>query len=231
MRSPRVLLFDIDATLLKTGRAGVRALDRTFRLLYGVSEAMKGIRPDGKTDPLIIRELLEKNTPGLDPEREIPRVSEAYLRFLGEEVETSPGFEVMPGVEALLRRLSKIPHFALGLATGNLEEGARIKLRRAGLDGFFSFGGFGSDSEDRTEVVRAAVRRAEDHLGGPVPAESVFVIGDTPRDILHAREAGVRVVAVATGGSDLEELARYGPDHLLEDLSGTDRVVRLFLDE
>jgi phosphoglycolate phosphatase-like HAD superfamily hydrolase len=229
MEPKKVLLFDIDATLLKTGYAGLRALDRSFEQLYGVPEATKGIRPAGKTDPSIIREMLAASVPGLDPDREIPRVVEMYLEYLGEEVEVSPGFQVMPGVPELLEELSRIPHLVLGLATGNLEEGAYIKLRRAGLGSYFAFGGFGSDSENRTELVLAAIRRAKDHLNGEIPPESIYVIGDTPRDILHAKEAGVRTVAVATGSSDTEELGRYDPDHLFEDFSATRRVVEVFL--
>jgi phosphoglycolate phosphatase len=230
MDSWKVLLFDIDATLLKTGNAGLRALDRAFLGLYGVPSATGGIRPEGKTDPAIIREMLDRNTPDLDPGREIPRVLDLYLAYLGEEVEASPGFRVMPGVPQLLEELSRIPRIALGLATGNLEKGARIKLRRAGLGSYFSFGGFGSDSENRTEVVRAAIDRARDRLKDEVPLRSVYVIGDTPRDILHGKEAGVRTVAVATGRSGLEELSQYDPDYLFEDFACTGRVLEVFRD-
>ncbi len=229
MEPRKALLFDIDATLLKTGWAGFRALNRVFGRLYGVSDATQGIRPAGKTDPLIIREMFEKSLPDLDPDPEIPRVIDLYLEYLAEEVEVSPGFEVMPGVPQLLEALSGIPSLVLGLATGNLEQGAYIKLRRAGLGSYFSFGGFGSDSENRTEVVLAAIRRAKEHLKGEVSADSVYVIGDTPLDILHGREAGARTVAVATGGSDMEELGRYDPDFLFEDFSCTRRVVEIFL--
>jgi phosphoglycolate phosphatase len=230
MEFRRMLLFDIDATLLKTGHAGLRALDRAFERLYGVPEATKGIRPEGKTDPSIIREMLQKSSPGLDADPEILRVADLYVVYLAEEVEASPGFHVMPGVPELLEALSRTPLVVLGLATGNLEQGAYIKLGRAGLGSYFPFGGFGSDSENRTEVVLAAIRRGKAHMRAEVPPDSIFVIGDTPRDILHAREAGVRTVAVATGGSGMEELGRYDPDYLFEDLSSTRRVVEAFLD-
>jgi phosphoglycolate phosphatase-like HAD superfamily hydrolase len=229
MQTEKVLLFDIDATLLKTGQAGLRALDRAFERLYGVAKATSGIHPAGKTDPLIIREMVEKSLPGLDPDPEIPRVAALYVEYLAEEVEASAGFHVMPGVPELLEALSRIAGIALGLATGNLKEGAYIKLGRAGLGSYFPFGGFGSDSENRTEVVLAAIRRARDHLRREIPPEAVYVIGDTPRDIVHGREAGARTVAVATGGSDVRELALFGPDHLFEDFSCTSRVVEIFL--
>ena len=229
MESHKVLLFDIDATLLKTGWAGFRALDRIFDELYGVPKATDGILPAGKTDPLIMREMVEKRLPHLDPDREIPRVVELYVKYLAEEVEISPGFRVMPGVPELLEALSGIPHLALGLATGNLEQGAYIKLQRAWLRSYFSFGGCGSDSENRTELVLAAISRAKDHLQDDVPLDSIYVIGDTPRDILHGKEAGTRTVAVATGGSDVEELAKHDPDFLFEDFTATDSVVEIFL--
>ncbi len=117
----------------------------------------------------------------------------------------------------------------LGLATGNLESGARIKLQRAELDSYFSFGGYGSDAENRTELIQVAIQRAEQHVGGEVPLDIVYVIGDTPRDIKHAKEAGVKTVAVATGKSDLDELAGYYPDHLFQDLSCTADLMRMFL--
>jgi len=227
----KVLLFDIDATLLLSGHAGARAINRAFEQLYGLEQAMDGIRPDGKTDTLIFREIMTKRLPDICPDTEIPRAGKAYLSLLGEEVRDSPGFCLMPGVTELLEALSRVPGIALGLATGNLEEGARIKLQRAGLEAYFHFGGFGSDAEDRTELIRKAVQRAEEYLGKPVSREDIYVIGDTPRDIVHAQKAGVKVVAVATGRSDTEELGEYGPDYLLEDLSATGEVLKIFLEE
>lgn len=226
--APSVLLFDIDATLLLTGHAGTRAVNRAFQHLYGLGEAMGGVRPDGKTDPMIFREIIEGKLARLSPEREIPRITDVYLEYLRDEIERSPGFRVLAGVRELLEALSRAEGFLLGLATGNFEEAAWIKLKRARLERYFDFGGFGSDAENRTEVVRTAVRRAERKLGRPVCPESVFVIGDTPRDILHAHEAGVRSVAVATGRASLEELASFGPDHLVPDLTDTDRLLRIF---
>jgi phosphoglycolate phosphatase-like HAD superfamily hydrolase len=225
---PKVLLFDIDATLLLSGHAGTRAVNRAFERIYGLGGAMDGIRADGKTDPLIFREIFEERLRHLAPEKEIPRVAEVYLEVLKEEVEHAAGFRLMQGVRELLEALARTEGFLLGLATGNFEQAAWIKLRRGNLDHCFCFGGFGSDSENRTEVVRTAIRRAEQILGHPVRPDLVYVIGDTPRDILHAREAGVRTVAVATGRSSLAELAQHGPDHLFADLSDTERLLRIF---
>ena len=224
----RVLLFDIDATLLRAGNAGTRALNRTFEELYGVRGAMDPVRPHGKTDPLIFREILSAARPDIDPDPEFPRIAGVYLGYLEEELQNSPLFRLMPGVRELLAALSQVPGLALGLATGNLEEGAKLKLQRGGLDGYFSFGGFGSDAEDRTELVRTAVRRAEVYLGAPVPLSCVYVIGDTPRDILHGKAAGALTVGVATGACDVSELSRHGPDFVFEDFSNTNGMVEFF---
>lgn len=225
----KVLLFDIDATLLLSGHAGTRAINRTFEELYGIQGALDHVRPDGKTDPLIFREIFEKRLPNIAPGPELPRVGKIYLAHLKNELVNSPGFRLMPGVEKLLEALSRYPDLAIGLATGNLEQGAWLKVQRADLAPYFHFGGYGSDAENRTELIRVATRRAEEYLGVPVSGEQVFVIGDTPRDILHAREAGTKTVAVSTGRTTMEELAHYEPDHLFQDLSCTEKVLKIFL--
>jgi len=229
LTSSKVLLFDIDATLLLSGRAGTRALNRMFDELYGIQGALDDIRPDGKTDPLIFREIFQKRLPGIDPAGEFSRAGERYLQYLEEELNDSPGFRLMPGVEMLLEELSGQVGIALGLATGNLERGAWLKLKRGGLESYFHFGGYGSDAENRTDLIRIAMERAEARIGERIPQENVFVIGDTQRDILHARAAGARTVAVATGRTTEEELALLQPDYLFRDLSSTQRVLNVFL--
>ncbi len=224
----KVLLFDIDATLLLSGNAGGRALNRVFDRLYGMKGAFDHIQPHGKTDPLIFREMFEPRGPEIDPDAEMEKVAELYLIYLEEELQDSPRYRIMPGVPELLAALSTRPSLVLGLATGNLEKGAWLKLGRGGLESYFRFGGFGSDAENRTELVRIAMERARDYLGTHVPAEDIYVIGDTPRDILHGKEAGARTVGVATGKSGVEELSRHGPDHVFRDFSDTAEVLRFF---
>ena len=224
----KVLLFDIDATLLLSGNAGGRALNRTFDHLYGIKGAFDDIRPDGKTDPLIFREIFRTKRPEIVPEREMEKVAEIYVAFLEEELRDSPKFRVMPGVPELLEALASRSALVLGLATGNLEKGAWMKLGRGGMDPYFHFGGFGSDAENRTELIRIAMERARGYLGNHVPGEDIYVIGDTPRDILHGKEAGARTVAVATGKSGVDELSRHGPNHVFADFSDTAEVLRFF---
>lgn len=223
----KLLLFDIDGTILLTNGAGTRAANRAFEKIYGLKNAMSGIDAAGKTDPLILREmfrntLLRDYTP--DEEQEIYR---EYVPRLKEEI-TKSRIDIMPGIPSLLENLSLRRDMILGIATGNIEEGAWIKLRQSRLHTHFRFGGFGSDSEDREELIRKAIERAGDHVNHAGDFEKVFVIGDTPFDIIHGRAAGAVTVAVATGSYTPEELKKHKPDHLFDHLEDFDAVIRVF---
>lgn len=217
--SAKLLLFDVDGTLILSGGAGVRSVNDAFEKLFGVTDAMAACHPDGKTDPAIFQEVARTHLGRTLTPDESNAVAEAYLEALAREVPASSGYEVMPGVGALLDALSADGRLLLGLATGNLEEGARIKLARAGLDRFFAFGGYGSDHEDRVRLIEVAIARAAGVAGRAFSPDEIFVIGDTSRDIAAARGAGARCVAVATGSTPPEELSRHEPDALLRDLS------------
>jgi phosphoglycolate phosphatase-like HAD superfamily hydrolase len=224
----KLLLFDIDGTILLSGGAATRAANRAFKKIYGIPNVMDGIKPDGKTDPIILREMFHK---GLErdflPEEAI-RVFKEYLLFLREEIVDSEGFRIMPGIPEVLKALSKREGVIMGIATGNIEEGAWIKLSHAGLESYFKFGGFGSDSEDRGQLIRTAIERGKAIVKHNGEFERVFVIGDTPFDIVHGREAGAKTVAVATGSYSAHDLYMYDPDHLFEDLSDVDSVLKIF---
>ena len=204
----RLVLFDIDGTLLLSGGAGTRSLHRAFQVRYGIEPDWTSIRFDGKTDPLIIQELISQY--GLDDEPG-QEIYDIYLSILPDEIRRSPNFQVLAGARELVSYLSADSAFLIGLATGNVETGARLKVERAGLSSYFVFGGYGSDSGDRTELIRTAIRRGSELTAPRVPDE-VFVIGDTPRDIRHGRAAGATTIAVATGSYGLEELNLYNPD-------------------
>jgi phosphoglycolate phosphatase-like HAD superfamily hydrolase len=195
----KLFLFDVDLTLVSTGGAGLRALDRACQKLLSVDNAMQGIDPSGKTDPAIVREIFARLGIVPDGGIGIETVLESYLAFLREEVETSAKYHVLPGIIPILGEISARPNTMLGLATGNIELGARVKLQRGGLNSYFSFGGFGSDSEDRTELVRKAGEAAGFRHGNSIRPEEIFVIGDTPLDIAAGRGAGYKTVGVATG--------------------------------
>ncbi len=211
----KLVLFDIDGTLLLTGGAGSRALRRALYRVFGLANGMNSIRPDGKTDPQIVQEALRRH--GKEQGVIVPSFFRTYLEFLEGEIRVSPNFVVLPGVRRLVSRLDHDKRFSVGLATGNIEEGARLKLKRAGLSSFFSFGAFGSDAEDRTRLIRIAIHRGLEKIS-PADLEAVFVIGDTPRDIIHGREAKAKTIAVATGSYSLDTLRSYGPDLALPSL-------------
>jgi phosphoglycolate phosphatase len=225
----KLLLFDVDQTLINTGGAGLRALDRACLKLFGIQNAMQGISPHGKTDPAIAREILRvrfaRNAAGLNGE--IQSILEAYLSFLREEVETSPKYRVLPGIVSLLQDALSRGNIVLGLATGNVEPGARIKLERGSLNPYFAFGGFGSDSEDRTELVRRAAGKAAAQYGSAIPPSDIFVIGDTPLDIDAGKRAGFKTVGVGTGSYSVEQLLDAGANFAIPDFEqGRDHFLR-----
>jgi phosphoglycolate phosphatase-like HAD superfamily hydrolase len=219
----KLLLFDVDQTLISTGGAGIRALNRAFQKLYSVENAMDGILPHGKTDPGIIREILHRHpVPPLNERTDgfptsMTAILESYLEFLDNEIDSTSSYKILPGIEGILNSFAGRSDIAIGLATGNVEAGARIKLERGNLNRYFPFGGFGSDSEDRTELVRQGAERAATYLGHMPAATDVFVIGDTPRDIFAGREAGFLTVGVATGKYSKAELAESGATVAISD--------------
>jgi phosphoglycolate phosphatase len=214
-----LLLFDIDGTLLISGGAGNRSLNNALQQRYGISEAMKSIIPDGKTDPAIIREIFKTKLHREPCPKEISDICRLYLKYLQEEVMISTGYRLLPGILPLLKEADQAPDIFLGLLTGNLKRGAEIKLERSRLNRYFLFGGFGSDFEDRHQIARLAILRGQKYAGQQIPLNRIFIIGDTSHDIRCARSAGARILAVATGSTPLEELALHQPDYLLEDLS------------
>ena len=223
----RLVLFDIDGTLLLTHGAGMRAFNRAFEVKHVLPDAVKAVQPDGKTDPQIVREILK--ICGREPEctnEMLTGFFSSYLSFLKEEMAVCTQLRIMPGVRELLARLVGEPDFCVGLATGNIEEGAWLKLRYARLHSFFHFGGFGSDSEDRTEVVRQGIARGT-ALVAPRSVEAAFVVGDTPRDIIHAKAAAARTIAVATGTYSLDTLQQHEPDLAVRTLEEIEPVMEV----
>ncbi|RMH42390.1 MAG: HAD family hydrolase [Deltaproteobacteria bacterium] len=212
-----VYLFDIDGTLLLTGGAGTRALNSLFLQRFGVRSAMDGIRPAGKTDPLIVAEMIERALGRPPADGEIEDLLAAYVPLLAAEIAASDRFRVMPGAVEAVRGLAAagVP---VGLATGNVREAARLKLTRIGLWETFAFGGFGDDSPDRAALVAAAIERARRAVAADLPASAFVVVGDTPRDVAAARACGCRAVCVPTGGYEAGDLAACAPDAVLASL-------------
>jgi phosphoglycolate phosphatase-like HAD superfamily hydrolase len=227
----RLVLFDIDGTILLTDGAGRRAVYRALIDVFG-GMGSANHRFDGKTDPQIVRELMRLD--GHDDahiDARMGRTLARYVEFLHEELRSGVGStRLMPGVSDLLDALDARDDILLGLVTGNLAAGARAKLNAAGIDpARFRVGGFGSDHELRGELPGVAQRRAREELGLDVPGNDVVVIGDTPADIQCGRAIGARAIGVATGHYSVEELASYDPAAVFDDLSATDEVIRSIL--
>src|SRR3989338_1935415 len=175
----KILLFDIDGTLLLTGGVGKIAFEKAFDELFGIPDAWGDTIPDGKTDPIIIGEIVAKTLGRPLSQIEYSRLAERYLRYFRNEIRDAPNFRLMPGVSALLNSLSKTENVSLGIATGNLEEAAWLKLERGGIRHFFPFGGFGSDSNERSEIIQIAIKHGEKTLGRKFDAKEIYIIGDT----------------------------------------------------
>lgn len=202
----RIVLFDIDGTLILSGGAGLRALRHVFHARYGIPDAVDGIEFHGRTDPQIVESISRTVLGRSLDEAETAALTGDYLRALDEFLEGNR-YRVLDGVTELLEALSARDDVLLGLATGNVEPGAWAKLRRGGLDRYFSFGGFGSDSPDRDTLTRLAVERGRQRTGPRTPA---IVVGDTIHDVRSARAAGADCLAVATGNAPLDALAAAG---------------------
>ncbi len=213
----KLVLFDIDGTLVTTGGAGVKAFARAFQTEFGLHDGSEKLKFAGRTDVSLVREFFSHH--GITPDAaHFERFFETYLRHLAEMILECQG-AVCPGVHDFLNHLrTQANPPAIGLLTGNIRRGAEIKLRRYDLWKNFAFGGFADDHEERDSIAAIAKERGEEVLKNKLRGEEVLVIGDTPLDIRCARAIGAKILAVATGGSKLDELKLHKPDWALEDL-------------
>ena len=246
----RLLLFDVDGTLVLTGGAAVRAMNDAFEEVFGIGGAFDHVPMPGRTDGAILADAFTRAVPqsqilaeamsaaGVRPvDGEIARYKAAYFAKFAEEIHRPVPEDparpsrhrfkgVLPGVRELLDALQPRPDVFLGLLTGNYEQGARIKLEYFDLWRYFRCGAYGDDSLDRHALVPVAVARSREAGCPPVEPADVVIIGDTPLDVACARDAGVNCLAVATGGYSADALRNAGAVSVFESLADTDSVVR-----
>ena len=211
----QAILFDIDGTLIESGGSSDRAWHRAFDELHGVDVEISKVTGRGVPDPAVGRQAFEAVIGRRPSDEEMAKLMGKRLEYLPEEVESSEGYTVMPNVEALLEQLID-QGVLLGLVTGNVEAAAHIKLARANLNRFFSFGGYGSDSDDRGELTKKSLERGGTVFGSPLDLGRCFSIGDTPRDVDAGHFAGIKVTGVATGKYTVEQLREAGADAAVE---------------
>lgn len=225
---PKLVLFDIDGTLVLTGGAGLRAMNRACQEMLGHAEILDGIPVAGRTDWIILHDALKQIGRDMD-DGLFAALRDRYLERLPDEMKLrGRGVNgVMPGIRELLDALQARPDVHLGLLTGNFERGARIKLEHFDLWRYFRCGAFGDDSPDRNALVPFALQRAEACGIPPVSSSDVLVVGDTPHDVACALAADAVPVAVATGSSSIEQLRASGADIVFQDLSDTQAFLRL----
>jgi phosphoglycolate phosphatase-like HAD superfamily hydrolase len=219
----KVLLFDIDGTLIRAGGSGRKALNRAGEILYGVKDCCSELTLAGRTDLYNFGAAHRFATGSTPTAAAVERLHREYLKQLPSFVRAAirdGSYRVPAGLKALLRRLSRDKRVLLGLGTGNMEKGARIKLEPSGFNPYFQFGGYGSDSFHRHLLLRKAVARARKLAREPFSGEDVFVIGDTPFDVAAGKKSGYRTVGVGTGFSDWNDLRASKPDHLARDFRG-----------
>jgi phosphoglycolate phosphatase len=235
----KLVLFDIDGTLVLTGGAGIRAMNRACEELVGHPHALEGIPVAGRTDRIILSDVVTRAGHSLH-DGLLEQLRDRYIDNLRVEIEKPGGLQsfeslgarggvkaVMPGIRELLDILDRREDVFLGLLTGNFEAGAKIKLEHFDLWRYFPCGAFGDDAADRNELVPFALERAQRCVLPDIDAADVLVVGDTPHDVACARAAGAVPIAVATGSFTSDQLRASGADLVFEDLSDTAAFLRL----
>jgi phosphoglycolate phosphatase len=214
----QVILFDIDGTLIITGGAGAESWRRAFDELYGIPADIGEFTDTGMTDPDVGRKTFEAVIHRKPTRAEFSKLLERRLHYLYSAVADSKDYRVLDGVEELLPQLID-EGYLLGIVTGNVEAAAHVKLHRAKLNRFFSFGGYGSDSTDRGKLTKIALQRASLVFGEPVSADECLAVGDTPHDAVGAHAAGIKCVGVASHNFSVDQLREGGADYVIKSLT------------
>ncbi len=223
----KLLLFDIDGTLLHSGGAGLRAMSQAFEELHDIPEAFEGISLAGRTDTAIVKEVFDHHQAPLS-EFVLTRYKNRYFELIAKEMQVdNPKKQLMPGVTPLLEHLRTRQDVYMGLLTGNWETSGRIKLAHFELSNLFAFGAFADDSHVRNELVPFALQRFTRHYGLSIDPENVYVIGDTPSDINCTKPHNVRSVAVGAAHYTVDQLKKHDPDFLVESLEDTEQLLSI----
>ena len=225
MTERKLILWDIDGTLIHSGAAGEQALVRAAETVLGIRLDLNEIDWAGRTDRRIAEMILEHFDRPADPEV-VAALIDVYLNRLPEEVQARRGV-VLPGINAVLERIEADPALFQGLLTGNMERGARAKLAHYDLWRYFPFGGFADDGVDRNELGPHALRKASEYCGRSFDADEVYVVGDTPHDIACGRVIGASTIAVATGKYSETALSEHNPAAVFGDLGDTEAFFRV----
>ncbi|MBN9418332.1 hypothetical protein ABS71_10435 [bacterium SCN 62-11] len=231
MPEPRLILFDIDCTLLRTDGSGMVALSQALAHVLGQPYQLSRVPPSGQTDPNIVRAMFQEAGVPMSRWGELERqIFEIYPELLEAEMQVRrQGSRLERGIQALVDLLHGHPELRLGVLTGNLEVTARMKLDLFGFNRYFPIGAFGSDCADRNRLGPIALERARRHYGCDFQPAQTWFVGDTHHDIQAARACGSRVLAVATGSYTRDRLMEFLPDHCLEHLEESDKVLELLL--
>lgn len=220
-----ILFFDIDGTLLRSGGAGQSAMEEAISTEFQIPLRQVEVDCAGRTDSAICRDFFAhfeiEHT-----EANLQRFQRAYFEHLPRHLSRKDGI-MLPGVPELLAALHELEHVSMGLLTGNLEQGARLKLQHFGIDHYFPWGGFGDIHPDRNDVARSALASARAWHREPLDENKFWVIGDTVHDVTCGRAIGAKVIAVDTGFCDTARLKAAGPDYFFDDLSQTEAFLEL----
>lgn len=219
----RLLLFDIDGTLIHSGGAGIYALKDALAERHGIRDNLEDIEIAGMTDSGIVISILKKHKIPVTNEN-VTAFLDSYVHFLSLELPRRKG-TLLPGVLELLKKLKARKNIVLGLLTGNVSRGAQLKLGHYAVWHFFEFGAFADDHHDRNQLGAFAQARAKERHGREFSAGEIDIIGDTPRDIACGKALGARTIAVSTGTWSRDELAKHHPDFLIDDFSDVDRLI------